>query len=142
MGVLPPALSRLAGFVLEEAPLVMILVQSAFLDTIKMQPSLPVPPLVVTESKLGLRNEMMEILPTVMAVRETEALLKLGIHDLVPHTPHLMCAPNELTGTNRTHPSTQHSESPGEEMGSEQELRNETTETQLAETGEVLIAHR
>ena len=74
MGVLLLALLRLAGFVLEEAPLLMTLVQSAFLDTIKTQPSLLVPPLVVTESKLGQRNEMMEILPTVMAVREIEAL--------------------------------------------------------------------
>ena len=142
MGVLPPALSRLAGFVLEEAPLVMILVQSAFLDTIKMQPSLPVPPLVVTESKLGLRSVTMETLPMEMAVREIEALLKLGIHDLVPPTPHLTYAPNELTDTNRTHPSTQHSESPGEEMVLEQELRNETTETQLVEMDEMLTAHR
>ena len=142
MGVLLLALLRLAGFVLEEAPLLMTLVQSAFLDTIKTQPSLLVPPLVVTESKLGLRSVTMETLPMEMAVRETEALLKLGIHDLVPHTPHLMCAPNELTGTNRTHLSTQYSESPDAEMVSEQELRNETTETQLVEMDEMLTAHR
>ena len=74
MDALLPALLRLAGFVLEEAPLVMTLVQSAFLDTIKTQPSLLVPLLVVTESKLGLRSVTMETLPMEMAVREIEAL--------------------------------------------------------------------
>ena len=120
----------------------MTLDQSDYQDTIKTQPSLLVLPLVVTGSKLGQRNVTMETHQMEMAVRETEALLKLGIHDLVPHTPHLMCAPNELMDTNRTHPSTQHSESPGEEMVLEQELRNETTETQLVEMDEMLTAHR
>ena len=110
MGVLLLALLRLAGFVLEEAPLLMTLVQSAFLDTIKTQPSLLVPPLVVTESKLGLRSVTMETHQMEMVVRETEVLLKLGIHDLVLPTPHLTYALNELTDTNRTPPSTRHSE--------------------------------
>jgi len=142
MDVLPPALSRPAGYVQEEVRPLLTLDQSDCQDTIKTQPSLPVPLLVVTGSKLGLRSETMKTLPMEMAVRETEVLLKLDMCDRAPPTPHLMCAPNELTGTNRTHLSTQYSESPDAEMVSEQELRNETTETQLAETGEVPTVHR
>ena len=142
MDVLPPALSRPTGYVQEEVRPLLTLDQSDCQDTTKTQPSLPVPLLVVTGSKLGLRSETMKTLPMEMAVRETEVLLKLDMCDRAPPTPHLMCAPNELTGTNRTHLSTQYSESPDAEMVSEQELRNETTETQLAVTGEMLIAHR